>query len=248
MVPFEEVCTLEYGASLPKKKRIEGPYPVMGSNGVSGYHNEYLIEGPAIIVGRKGSAGEVVYVESNCFPIDTTYYVKLVDPRTTNILYLYHLLKTLDLPNLRGGAGIPGINRKDVYEKYKLPLPPLEVQQEIVSEIESYQQVIDGARVVVENYRPQIAIDPEWPMVQLGDACELIMDGTHLSPKNTAQGTRLYLTSKNVRENHLDLTNVSYVSEVDHKSIYARCPVQKGDVLYIKDGANTGLAAMKHSG
>ncbi len=72
-VPFEEVCTLEYGASLPKKNRVDGPYPVMGSNGISGYHSEYLIEGPAIIVGRKGSAGEVSYVESNCFPIDTTY-------------------------------------------------------------------------------------------------------------------------------------------------------------------------------
>ena len=183
MVPFEKVCTLEYGASLPKKKRVEGPYPVMGSNGVSGYHNEYLIEGPAIIVGRKGSAGEVVYVESNCFPIDTTFYVKLVDPRTTDILYLYHLLKTLDLPNLRGGAGIPGINRKDVYKKYKLPLPPLEVQREIVSEIEGYQRVIDGARAVVENYRPHIAADPEWPMVELGDVCRLI-SGQHIDKSN----------------------------------------------------------------
>ena len=183
MVPFEEVCTLEYGASLPKKKRVEGPYPVMGSNGVSGYHNEYLIEGPAIIVGRKGSAGEVVYVESNCFPIDTTYYVKLVGPRTIDILYLYHLLKTLDLPNLRGGAGIPGINRKDVYEKYKLPLPPLEVQKEIVSEIGSYQRVIDGARAVVENYRPHITVDPEWPMVEIGEVCNLI-NGRAFKPQD----------------------------------------------------------------
>lgn len=187
MVPFEKVCTLEYGASLPKKMRVEGPYPVMGSNGVSGYHNEYLIEGPAIIVGRKGSAGEVVYVESNCFPIDTTYYVKLVDPRATNILYLYHLLKTLDLPSLRGGAGIPGLNRKDVYKKHKLPLPPLEVQREIVSEIEGYQRVIDGARAVVENYRPHIAIDPEWPMVELGDVISLEY-GKALKSENRIEG------------------------------------------------------------
>ena len=174
-VPFKSICTLEYGASLPKKKRVDGPYPVMGSNGISGYHNEYLIEGPAIIIGRKGSAGEVVYVESNCFPIDTTYYVRLNNPEHTDILYLYHLLKTLDLPSLRGGAGIPGLNRNDVYEKYKLPLPPLEVQREIVAEIEGYQRVIDGARAVIDNYRPQIVVDPEWPMVELGDVCEIVM-------------------------------------------------------------------------
>ena len=66
MVKFEDVCTLEYGSSLPKKKRTAGRYPVMGSNGVSGYHNEFLVKGPAIIVGRKGSAGEVVWADKDC--------------------------------------------------------------------------------------------------------------------------------------------------------------------------------------
>ena len=107
---FEDVCTLEYGASLPKDKRINGPFPVVGSNGITGYHNEYLIEGPAIIVSRKGSAGEVTLIEKNCFPIDTTYYIKQTCPKESNIRFLYYLLKTLDLPELRGGAGIPGLN------------------------------------------------------------------------------------------------------------------------------------------
>ena len=81
-------------------------------------------------------------------------------------------------------------------------------------------------------------------MVELGEVCESIMDGTHLSPTNTGQGERLYLTSKNVRENHIDLSNANYVSEADHRPIYTRCSVKKGDVLYVKDGANTGLAAI----
>jgi type I restriction enzyme S subunit len=70
------------------------------------------------------------------------------------------------------------------------------------------------------------------------------MDGTHFSPSNSEKGTRLYVTSKNVRENRLDLSDVSYISDEDHQVIYSRCPVKKGDVLYIKDGANTGLAAL----
>jgi type I restriction enzyme S subunit len=70
------------------------------------------------------------------------------------------------------------------------------------------------------------------------------MDGTHFSPSNTETGDRLYITSKNVRENRLDLSNVSYISEEHHKSIYSRCPVRTGDVLYVKDGANTGFAAI----
>ena len=241
---FEAVCTLEYGASLPKSKRTNGPFPVVGSNGITGYHSDFLIKGPAIVIGRKGSAGEVTFIHQHCFPIDTTYYVKQTNPDESDLVYLYWVLKSLRLQELRGGAGIPGLNREEVYQTHKIPLPPLAVQREIVAEIEGYQKVIDGARAVVDNYRPHIPIDSDWPMVELRETCEMIMDGTHFSPKNTERNARLYLTSKNVRENYLDLSNVSYISEEDHQAIYSRCPIRKGDVLYVKDGANTGLAAI----
>ena len=161
-------------------------------------------------------------------------------------LYLFHALNkavTQVEENLHGGVGLVHITKGNL-ERVQIPLPPLGVQEEIVAEIEGYQKVIDGARAVVNDYRPQIPIDPAWPMVELRAACKSIMDGTHLSPTNTGRGERLYLTSKNVRENHIDLSNVNYVSEVDHRPIYAQCPVKKGDVLYVKDGANTGLAAI----
>jgi len=141
-----------------------------------------------------------------------------------------------------------GVAQKGVYlnslRDLCIPLPPLDVQKEIVAEIEGYQRVIDGARAVLDHYHPHISICPDWPMVSLEKACEVIMDGTHFSPSNTQTGDRLYITSKNVRENYLDLLNVSYISEEDHKAIYSRCPVRTGDVLYIKDGANAGLAAI----
>ena len=52
--------------------------------------------------------------------------------------------------------------------KIQIPLPPLSVQEEIVAEIDGYQKIIDGARQVVENYKPTIKIDPEWEIVELG--------------------------------------------------------------------------------
>lgn len=170
---FEEVCTLEYGASLPKAMRIDGPYPVVGSNGITGYHNDFLVEGPTIVVGRKGSAGEVTFIADSCFPIDTTYYVKQTVPEQSDLRYLYWILKSLNLPALKGGAGIPGLNRTDVYETYQIPLPPLEVQKEIVAEIEGYQKVIDGAQTVLDNYRPHIPIHPDWTVVEFGEICSL---------------------------------------------------------------------------
>ena len=161
-------------------------------------------------------------------------------------MYLLHALNkavTEVEENLHGGVGLVHITKGNL-ERILIPLPPLEVQKEIVAEIEGYQKVINGARAVLDHYRPHIPIHPDWPMEKLGKACETIMDGTHFSPSNTEIGDRLYITSKNVRENYLDLSNISYISEEDHRAIYSRCPVKTGDVLYIKDGANTGLAAI----
>ena len=76
--------------------------------------------------------------------------------------------------SMTGTGGLQRVPRKFV-EDFAVPLPPLEVQKEIVAEIEGYQKVIDGAQAVVENYRPQITVDPEWPLVKLGEVCEIIM-------------------------------------------------------------------------
>jgi len=230
---FEEVCTLEYGASLPKEKRVDGPYPVVGSNGVTGYHNEYLVEGPAIVVGRKGSAGEVTLIDKNCFPIDTTYYVKQTNPAESDITYLYWILKTLNLPELRGGAGIPGLNRTDVYETHQIPLPPLEVQQEIVAEIEGCQKVIDGARAVLDNYRPHIPIHPDWPAVTLGDVSEVTSSKRILAEEYVPSGTPFYRTKEIVElSNEKEISLELFISQERFDSIKARFGAPaKGDLL-----------------
>ena len=194
--PFEDVCTLEYGASLPKARRVEGPFPVVGSNGITGYHSDFLIKGPTIVIGRKGSAGEVTFIQENCFPIDTTYYVKQTNPSESDLIYLYWVLKSLKLQELRGGAGIPGLNRSEVYQTHQIPLPPLEVQKEIVAEIEGYQKVIDGARAVVDNYRPHIAVDPD---VAYDSPCPIVTvthhEGDHTSTSVKIMVLRLITAS-----------------------------------------------------
>lgn len=82
-----------------------------------------------------------------------------------------------------------------------------------------------------------------WAAIRLSDVCSRIMDGTHFSPSSTS-GPFMYLTSKNIRFGYISLSNVSYISETEHRSIYARCPVKKGDLLLTKDGANTGNATI----
>ncbi len=90
--------------------------------------------------------------------------------------YLYHQLTSIRfndyLRDQISGANINNLNSR-ILNCYQIPLPPLEVQKAIVEEIEGYQKVIDGARQVVENYKPRIDIDPAWPMVELGEVCSL---------------------------------------------------------------------------
>lgn len=60
---------------------------------------------------------------------------------------------------------------KTTFSKLKIPLPPLEVQQAIVAEIDTYQKIIDGARQVVDNYKPSFKIDPDWEIASIKDVC-----------------------------------------------------------------------------
>lgn len=66
----------------------------------------------------------------------------------------------------------------ELVKKVKIPLPPLSIQEEIVAEIEGYQKIINGARAVVENYKPKIDIDPDWEMVELREVCNVTSGGT----------------------------------------------------------------------
>ncbi|MDR1363258.1 MAG: restriction endonuclease subunit S, partial [Spirochaetaceae bacterium] len=142
---FDKIMSLEYGVALPDQDRIHGSYPVAGSNGIVGYHNEFLVEAPAIVVGRKGSAGKINWIDENCTPIDTTFFVKKADDVKYSLKILFYALNRLDLESLAGGTGVPGLNRNDVYAKM-LKLPPLAEQQKITAEIEKIEARIAEAR------------------------------------------------------------------------------------------------------
>jgi len=85
------------------------------------------------------------------------------------VLVLGHVTKSY----VSEASGNPKL-MNNVMENIMIPLPPLHIQEEIVKEIEGYQKIIDGARQVVENYKPTIKIDPNWEVVKLGDVCDFI--------------------------------------------------------------------------
>ena len=121
---------------------------------------------------------------------------------------------------------------RDHVTNFQIPLPPLEVQKEIVAEIEGYQKVIDGARAVVDNYRPHIAIDPDWPIKELSEVAVRITDGTHTTPNYTDSGVPFLRVTDITQSN----ASKKFISKEEHAGLIKRCNPQKGDVLYSKNG------------
>jgi type I restriction enzyme S subunit len=109
-----DVCELAYGKGLKESERRIGDTPVYGSNGQIGWHNEALVKGPGIVVGRKGNPGTVTWVQKDFFPIDTTFYV-VPKGKVASMYWLYHALSLQNLPALGADSAVPGLNRNIAY-------------------------------------------------------------------------------------------------------------------------------------
>ena len=108
-----DVIELCYGKALKAEERSGGAFPVYGSSGVVGYHDEYLVKGPGIIVGRKGNVGSIFWSNEDFYPIDTAYYLK-------TDLSLYYAFFNLHSQNfINNDAAVPGLNRN---QAHSLPL------------------------------------------------------------------------------------------------------------------------------
>jgi type I restriction enzyme M protein len=157
--------------------------------------------------------------------------------------YAFYLLRSQE-EHIKGddGAVFASINRGEI-EELKIPLPPLEVQREIVGEIEGYQRVIDGARSVLDNYRPHIPIDPEWPVVALGDVCEWITKGT--TP--TTDGHKFqtsgvsFIKIESISEcGEIDPRRVAFIDEACYSSL-KRSQLMESDILFSIAGTRMGI-------
>ena len=114
-----ELIELAYGKSLRADKRLDGRIPVYGSNGQVGWHNEKLIDGPGVIVGRKGNPGIVVWSHTDFYPIDTTFYVK-TKAESVSLYFLLYALKEQNLPSVAADSAVPGLNRNLAYMNLQL--------------------------------------------------------------------------------------------------------------------------------
>lgn len=219
--------------------------------------SKYLIYPDDILIAMSGgTTGKLGINTSNrTFYLNQRVGVFRENKKYLNHRYLFYYLHTKSEESLKiaAGAAQPNLSTAQI-KSFLIPVPSLSEQQSIVDYLDSAFAKIDAMKANAEKALNEAKalfqaslkemLEPKegWEEKTLREVCTLITDGTHHSPPNNESGKYKYITAKNIKIWGLDLSNITYVSEDIHKEIVNRCNPRKGDVLYIKDGATTGIA------
>jgi len=141
-----DILELNYGKALRKEDRREGEYPVFGSSGVIGYHDESLVKGPGVIVGRKGNVGSVFWSDDDFFVIDTAYFVTASVP----LRFVFYDLQTKNFIN--GDAAVPGLSRYQAYSLEVL-IPPSDLLERFCRLADDFEHQGSILRRQIQNLR-----------------------------------------------------------------------------------------------
>jgi type I restriction enzyme S subunit len=253
IIPLGKVVTLQRGYDLPNRLRRLGEVPIITSSGIGGTHSEAMVSGPGVVTGRYGTIGEVFYIESEFWPLNTTLFVR--DFHGNDPLFVSYLLRTIDFQTHSGKSGVPGVNRNDLHEVV-VALPPTKAEQEAIAEalsnvdalIESLEQLIAKKRQIKQGAmqelltgkkrlpgfetkpgykQTEVGVIPEdWSVKRLGKMGEALIGLTY-SPANVQPDGLLVLRSSNIADGRLSFEDNVFVKiEVPNKII-----VREGDIL-----------------
>ena len=186
------VAPLQRGFDLPISQMVEGEYPVVMSNGIGGYHNEYKVKGPGVITGRSGTIGKIQYIESDYWPHNTALWV--TDFKNNYPQFIFYLYMNLDLSRFGTGSGVPTLNRNDVHDAL-VYVPNLDEQKKLAAyfnsidhlitlhqrKLEKLKELRKGVMKKLFNQEVRFKADdesefPEWEKKKIGDVFSQIKD------------------------------------------------------------------------
>jgi len=154
-IPLGDVLTLQRGHDLPTQNRLSGEIPILGSSGITGFHNEAKATGPGVTVGRSGnSMGEISYSDKDFWPLNTALYV--TDFKGNDPKFLYYLLQTIDFDQFNSGSAQKSLNRNAVYP-FEVEIPKSRAEQERISSVLSSLEEKVGVNQKINQTLEQMA-------------------------------------------------------------------------------------------
>ena len=248
---LSEVLTIRNGKDY--KHFGEGNVPVYGSGGIMTYIDTAVYEKPSVLIPRKGSLDKLYFVQEPFWTVDTIFYtdinVDIVEPK-----YIFYYLQKEHLEKLNKAGGVPSLTQS-VLNKVKLPVPPLEVQREIVrildnftflttelaAELAARQKQYEYYRDLLLTFKPnestilnertnELELSGAIRWMKLGELCDYV-DYRGKTPKKVDQGIFL-VTAKNVRMGFIDYEkSKEYISKDDYLEVMRRGLPKIGDLL-----------------
>jgi restriction endonuclease S subunit len=262
-----EICDVRDGTHDSPKYVLDG-YPLITSkniiDGKIDFTNVNLIskedldkvnkrsfvEDGDLIMPMIGTIGNPIIVKKDReFGIKNVALIKANENSRINNVYLKYILGS-NVINEHFVNEAKGVAQKYLslgfLRDLEIPLPPVEIQEQIVAEIEGYQKIIDGAKMVVENYKPTITINPEWDVVELGDSEIEIIDGDRGKnyPKKeefSEKGFCLFLSTKNVRDNGFLFNDLSFITE-EKDNLLRKGKLKRNDIVLTTRGTIGNIA------
>ena len=263
MARFEDVLTIINGKNQKKVENPNGKYPIYGSGGIMGYADDYICEANTVVIGRKGSINNPIFVETRFWNVDTAFGLCAI-PTQLHPKYLYYFCEKFDFEQLNTTVTIPSLTKANLL-KVEIPLPSLEEQRKIAAVLDKVSDLIAKRRTqldkldelvksrFIEMFGDPISNPFGWKVKKLIDVSVLITNGN--TPKggseNYVNEGIMFLRSQNVWRNRIDLDDVAYIDKDTH-AIMAKSSVHDKDILITKTGrintenSSLGRAALFH--
>ena len=236
MVKLGDICEILDSKRKPVSKadRKFGIYPYYGATGIVDYIDNYIFDERCVLIGEDGakwgSNEQSAFIAEGKYWVNNHCHIIKVNKEKIVDSFLVEILNQMDLNPFISGCVVPKLTQKDL-KNIEIPLPPLEVQEEIVKELDQYQAIIDGAQKVVDNWKPTF---PNWEKVKLGDVCQF------------TQGIQIPLTEQK-QEEEKGYIRYIYISDLfsDNKKLYVKdiYPnkiVDEKDIIMVNTGNTSG--------
>jgi type I restriction enzyme M protein len=239
LVALGEICDVYQPKTITGEEISKsGRYKVYGANGVIGFYDKFNHEEPEVAITCRGATcGTVNFTEPECWITGNAMVVKPKSPEL-NKRFLFHLLCQTDFNSVISGSAQPQITGASL-KPFEIPLPSLEVQELIVAELDGYAAIISGAKQIVENWKPLIDVDPEWPVVELGSCCQFINgDRSENYPTIRTQDISgiPFINAGNLAQGSISLEDADSITEQQFAKISGG-KIEINDVLFCLRGS-----------
>lgn len=245
---LNDVLEIKNGKNQKAVENSEGQYPIYGSGGVIGYADDYICDADTVVIGRKGSINNPIYVSEPFWNVDTAFGLvarrEVLLPR-----YLFYFCKKFDFEKLNKTVTIPSLTKSDLLN-IKIKLPDIDEQQLVVDKLIRIESVMEFRKQelnVLDNLikaRFVELFDGKYPEDTLLNLCNIV-DYRGKTPEKVEHGLP-FITAKNVKMHHMTLEPREYISKETYDKVMVRGFPKEGDVVFTTEAPLGNVCRIPH--